>query len=115
MYHSTNGVGTLPTTIRALGRARGDVAGAVACHAAVAVPTGLALDPRGGGPRGGRGSSTRRSASRPSASAQSRSILVVAGRMLRVPRQASTNLADLVRLLRFFAEPLDELTRPAAR
>ena len=55
-----------------------------------------------------------RSPSTSSASAQSRSIVVLAGRMVRVRRQASTNLRtrSFVRLrpLRFFAEPVAELT-----
>ena len=52
-----------------------------------------------GGTRSAMRASMRRSAST-SASAQSRSIVVVAGRMVRVRRQASTNLRDqvLVRL-----------------
>ena len=71
-----------------------------------------------GGTRSAMRASIRRSAST-SAAAQSRSIVVVAGRMVRVSRQASTEPADQVlvrlRLFRFFSEPLDEFTRRAAR
>ena len=62
--------------------------------------------------------SIRRSAST-SASAQSRSIVVVAGRMVRVRRQGLDEPAHQVlvrlRLFRFFSKPLDELTRRTAR
>ena len=71
-----------------------------------------------GGTRSAMRASMQRSAST-SASAQSRSIVVVAGRMVRVRRQASTNHRTKVlvrlRLRCFFAEPLDEFTRRAAR
>ena len=61
-----------------------------------------------GGARSAMRASIRRSAST-SASAQRRSIIAVAGRMVRVRRQASTNLRT--RSL----EPLDELTRRPRR
>ena len=67
---------------------------------------------------GGTRSAMRRSAST-STSAQSRSIVVVAGRMVRMSRQDSTNPAHQIlvrlRLFRFVAEPLDGAARQDAR
>ena len=47
-------------------------------------------------PRGGSKRPAIRPSTATSASAQSRSIVIVAGGMVRVPRQASTNLRDQV-------------------
>ena len=71
-----------------------------------------------GGTRSAMRASIRRSAST-SASAQSRSIVVVAGRMVRVRRQASTNLRTRSSFDCAWGassrKPLDELPRRAAR